>query len=80
MNKLKEWKSTLSSSTSFTYRLNGCHLKRGKSIINIGQNEQAAATHHFNDIQLDLKEKVVLKSLHTEKMRMNSNRFLKHRH
>ena len=32
-------------------------MKLGKSIINIGQNKQAAATHHFNDIQLDLKEK-----------------------
>ena len=80
MNKLKEWKCTLSSSTCFTCRLNCCHLRCGKNIINIGQNEQPAATHHFKEIQLDLKEKVVLKSLHTEKMQMNSNRFLKHRH
>ena len=40
MNKLKEWKCTLSSSTSSTYRLKCCHLGCCENIVSIGQTFQ----------------------------------------
>ena len=63
MNKLKEWKCTLSSSTSSTYRLKYCHLGHGENIANIAQKEQAAATQHLKDIKLELIEKLILEEL-----------------
>ena len=62
MNKLKEWKFTLSS-TSPTYRLQCCHLVRGENFVNIGQKERAALTQHFKDIKLELIEEVILEEL-----------------
>ena len=63
MNKFLKWNCTLSSSTTFTYRLKWCQLGRGENIVNIGQKERAAATQHFKDIELELIEKLILEEL-----------------
>ena len=80
MNELKEWKCTLSSSTSPTYRLQYCHFGRGENIVNIGKKERGAVTQHFKNIELESIGKVILEELTQGEHAKDSSRYLKRSH